>query len=133
MGGAEMTARVLRALDEPHLTVLGHPTGRLLLTREPYAVDMEAVIDKAAEAGVAVELNADPHRLDVDWRLLHRAKQRGATIEIGPDAHSTHGLDNTELGVSLARKGWIEAADVLNARDADDVLAFARRRREVRA
>ena len=132
MGGAEMTARVLRALDEPHLTVLGHPTGRLLLTREPYAVDMEAVIDKAAETGVAVELNADPHRLDVDWRLLHRAKQRGATIEIGPDAHSTHGLDNTELGVSIARKGWIEAADVLNARAAEDVLAFARRRREAR-
>ncbi|MFL5582361.1 MAG: DNA polymerase/3'-5' exonuclease PolX [Gemmatimonadaceae bacterium] len=129
MGGAEMTARVLRALDDPHLTILGHPTGRLLLTREPYELDLEAVIDKAAAAGVAVELNADPHRLDVDWRLLHRAKARGATIEIGPDAHSTHGLDNTEIGVAVARKGWIEAADVLNARPADEVLAFARKRR----
>lgn len=130
MDEAQMTARVLRALDEPHLTILGHPTGRLLLTREPYAIDMEAVLEKAAERGVAVELNADPHRLDLDWRMLRIAKEKGVMVEIGPDAHSTHGLDNMELGVGIARKGWLERSDVLNALPANEVLARARRRRE---
>jgi DNA polymerase (family 10) len=129
MDEAAMTTRVLTALDNPYLTVLGHPTGRLLLTREPYPIDMRAVVEKAGEVGVAVELNADPHRLDLDWRLLRIAKARGVAVEIGPDAHSTHGLDYTELGVGIARKGWLEASDVLNARSVEGVLAFARGRR----
>jgi DNA polymerase (family 10) len=129
MGGAQMTERVLAALDDPRLTILAHPTGRLLLNREPYAIDMDAVIEKAAETGAAIELNADPHRLDVDWRYLHGAKRKGVMIEIGPDAHSTRGLDWVTLGVGMARKGWLEAGDVLNARTADEVLDFARRRR----
>ena len=129
MSGAQMTERVLAALDDPHLTILGHPTGRLLLTREPYALDLDAVIEKAGERGVALELNADPHRLDLDWRYCHAAKRSGAMIEIGPDAHSTQGLDNTRIGVGIARKGWLEATDVLNTRSADDVLAHAARRR----
>ena len=124
-----MTERVLRALDEPYIAILGHPTGRLLLTREPYAIDMEAVLERAAERGVAVELNADPHRLDLDWRLCQRAKELGVAIEIGPDAHSTHGLDNMEFGVGIARKGWLEAGDVLNTRSADEVIERSRRRR----
>jgi DNA polymerase (family 10) len=124
-----MTSRVLRALDDPHLTILAHPTGRLLLSREPYAIDLDAVLEKAASNRVAVELNADPHRLDLDWRYLHQAKSLGVTIEIGPDAHSTNGLDYMELGVGIARKGWLEPSDVLNTRSADDVLAFARARR----
>ena len=124
-----MTDRVLAALDDPHLTVLGHPTGRLLLTREPYAIDMDAVLAKAAEVGAAVELNADPHRLDLDWRLLQEAKRRGVSVEIGPDAHSPHGLDYTDVGVGIARKGWLERSDVLNTRTADGVLAFAQTRR----
>ncbi|MGH7720630.1 MAG: PHP domain-containing protein, partial [Gemmatimonadaceae bacterium] len=127
---AAMTARVLRALDDPRMTILGHPTGRLLLTREPYPIDMVAVLDRAAETGVAVELNADPHRLDLDWRLCQQAKARGVTIEIGPDAHSTNGLDNVEFGIGIARKGWLEPADVLNTLSADEVLSHARRRRE---
>ena len=125
-----MTERVLRALDDPHVAILGHPTGRLLLTREAYAIDMEAVIQKATEVGVAVELNADPHRLDIDWRYCQMAKQLGCTIEIGPDAHSTSGLDNMEVGIGVARKGWLEPADVLNTGSADDVLAWAQSRRE---
>jgi DNA polymerase (family 10) len=129
MDRVAMTERVLRALDDPHVTVLGHPTGRLLLTREAYAIDMEAVLEKAAEEGVAVELNADPHRLDLDWRLCRTAKQLGCTIEIGPDAHSTNGLDNVELGIGIARKGWLEPGDVLNTLPADAVTARARRRR----
>jgi DNA polymerase (family 10) len=130
MTGPQMTERVCKALDDPHLTILGHPTGRLLLTREGYAIDMSAVIAKAADVGASIELNADPHRLDLDWRLCREAKERGVPIEIGPDAHSPHGLDNVEFGVGIARKGWLGPADVLNARSADEVLAFARGRRE---
>jgi len=129
MDGPAMTERVLRAMDDPHMTVLAHPTGRLLLSREPYALDVDAVLEKAAAVGVAIEVNADPRRLDLDWRYLRRAMELGVTIEIGPDAHSTSGLDWTDLGVSMARKGWVTPARVLNARDADGVLAFARARR----
>src|SRR4029079_8140568 len=85
MDRAAMTARVLRALDDPRLTILGHPTGRLLLAREPYPIDIDAVIDKAGEVGAAIELNAAPHRLAPDWRHIPRARARGVPIEIGPD------------------------------------------------
>jgi DNA polymerase (family 10) len=129
MDGEAMTKRVLAALDDPHLTILAHPTGRLLLTREPYAINIEAVLEKAAKVGVAVELNADPHRLDLDWRYCRQAKGLGVTIEIGPDAHSTAGLDNVHFGIGMARKAWLEAGEILNTRSADDVLAFARKRR----
>jgi DNA polymerase (family 10) len=129
MDQATMTERVLRALDSPYLTILGHPTGRLLLSRDPYAIDMNAVLEKAGARGVAVEINADPHRLDLDWRLIPLAKKYGATFEIGPDAHSPQGLDNVAFGVGIARKGALASADVLNARSVDDVLAFAAARR----
>ena len=129
MDGPAMTKRVLRALDEQFLTVLAHPTGRLLLSREPYAIDVDAVIEKAAAVGVAVELNADPHRLDLDWRYLIEAKRRKAMVALGPDAHSVNALDNVSVGVGLARKGWLESTDLLNTRDADGVVAFARARR----
>jgi DNA polymerase (family 10) len=129
MDRATMTARVLRALDDPRLTILGHPTGRLLLSREPYAIDVDAVLEKAAEVGAAVELNADPHRLDLDWRHIPRARTLGVPIEIGPDAHSPRGLDHMTTGIGIARKGGLSSRDVLNARSADDVLAFAKARR----
>ena len=129
MDGDAMTKRVLTALDDPHLTILAHPTGRLLLTREPYAIDVEAVLEKAVAVGVAVELNADPHRLDLDWRYCRKAKELGVTIEIGPDAHSTGSLDNVHFGIGMARKAWLEAGEILNSRSADDVIAFARKRR----
>jgi len=129
MDGDAMTKRVLAALDDPHLTILAHPTGRLLLSREPYALDVEAVLEKAVKVGVAVELNCDPHRLDLDWRYCRQAKELGVTIEIGPDAHSPAALDNVHFGVGLARKAWLEAGEILNARSGDDVIAFARRRR----
>jgi DNA polymerase (family 10) len=130
MSEEAMTARIVNAMENPRLTILGHPTGRLLLARDPYAVDVEAIIEKAAETDAAIELNADPRRLDLDWRFLRQAKERGVTIEIGPDAHSIGGLDNVVVGVGIARKGWLEADDILNARSADDVLAFASARRQ---
>jgi DNA polymerase (family 10) len=129
IGNAAMTERILRALDDPRLTILGHPTGRKLLMRESYSIDLEAVLDKAAAVGAAVELNAEPRRADLDWRYLRRATSKGVTIEIGPDAHSVAALDNVELGVGLARKGWLQCADVLNTRSASEVLAFAQSRR----
>jgi DNA polymerase (family 10) len=130
MNERQMTDRVLKALEDPHLTILGHPTGRLLLTREPFAIDMGEVIARAGQLGVAVELNADPHRLDIDWRLCRIARRHGTLVSIGPDAHSPQGLDHVRLGVGIARKGWLAADNVLNTRPADAVLAFARARRE---
>jgi DNA polymerase (family 10) len=133
MNERQMTDRVLKALDDPHLTILGHPTGRLLLTREPYAIDMNAVIAKAGEVGVAVELNADPHRLDIDWRACRVAREKGTLVSIGPDAHSPAGLDHIAMGIGIARKGALGASHVLNSMTAAQVLAFARARRDRRA
>ena len=133
MTETEMTERVLRALDDPHTTILGHPTGRLLLARDPYAIDLERVLQRAAERGVAVEVNADPHRLDLDWRMVRHARELGVPISLGADAHSVAGMTNVALGVGIARKGWLAAEDVLNTRDAEGFLAHARRRRHAYA
>src|SRR5256885_8540832 len=128
MDGEAMTKRVLAAMDDPHLTILAHPTGRLLLSREPYAINVEAVLEKAADVGVAVELNADPHRLDPDWRYCRQAKELGVTIELRPDAHSTAGLDNPHFGIRTARNAWLEARGTPNAGRAEDVPALAQKR-----
>jgi DNA polymerase (family 10) len=129
LSGPEMTARVLTALDNPYLGILGHPTGRLLLSRDAYAIDLEAIFEKAGALGVAIEINADPHRLDLDWRVLRSARKAGVMISIGSDAHNLAGLANVGFGVGIARKGWLGAADILNTRDAGDFLAFVRARR----
>ncbi len=124
----QMTARMLRALDNPRLSILGHPTGRLLLSRKPYPLDLDAVLARAAERGVAVEINADPHRLDLSWQAVRRARELGVRISIGVDAHSLVGLGNVEFGLAMARKAWLEADDVLNSRSAEDFLAAIARR-----
>ncbi len=129
MEGSVMTARVLRAMDDPRLTVLGHATGRLLLSRKGYDIDIDAVIDRAAESGVAIELNADPYRLDLDWRHCRQARDKGVKIAIGPDAHSADSLENVEMGVGLARKAWCTRSDVLNTLTWRQVVAFAKARR----
>ena len=122
-----MTARMLAALDDPHVTIIGHPTGRLLLSREPYELDMDAVLARAAERGVAMEINADPHRLDLDWRYLPRARELGTMISIGADAHSVVGIGNMRWGVGSARKGGIAPAQVVNTMSAEGFLTFARK------
>ena len=124
-----MTDRVCRALESPYLTILGHPTGRLLLAREAYPIDLDRVFETAAAHHVAIEINADPHRLDLDWRVLARARGAGVMISIGSDAHNIGGLANADYGVGIARKGGLGPADILNCRDAAGFLAFVSARR----
>jgi DNA polymerase (family 10) len=111
---AEMTDRIIRALRNPHVTFLAHPTGRLLLKREPYAIDIPAVIDAAAETGTWIEINAAPKRLDLDWRWWPRAKEKGVKCVINPDAHGVEKLSELWFGVGVARKGWLTRSDVVN-------------------
>lgn len=114
---AEMTARVIRAIEHPATTMLAHPTGRLLLRREPYKIDLPKVIDAAIANRVIIEINANPRRLDMDWRLWRRAAERGLMCAINPDAHRTEGLRYYEAGVNIARKGGLGPEQVLNCRD----------------
>ena len=109
-----MTERILKALDNPYITILGHPTGRLLLSREGYPLDMDAVLERAAQKGVAIEINANPYRLDLDWRWCRRAKELGIKIAVCPDAHDLRSLGYITYGVGIARKGWLTAADIFN-------------------
>jgi len=130
---AEQTARIVRALRHPCVTFLGHPTGRLLLARDGYDVDLDAVLDAAEEHGVIVEVNASPHRLDLDWRYLGRWLRRGCLTSIHPDAHSPQGLADVEYGVGVARKAGARAEDVLVTRPAAQVAEhFAARRARAR-
>jgi DNA polymerase (family 10) len=118
----EQTARICKALAHPAVTMLGHATGRLLLRREGYKVNLEAVLQAAAKHGKMVEINAQPDRLDLDWRHVRRAKQLGVTLVINPDAHSPDGLGVTACGVVVARRGGLSAADVFNTRPLAGVL-----------
>jgi DNA polymerase (family 10) len=110
----DQTRRICRALANPYVTMLGHATGRLLLSRDAYRVDMRQVLDAAAAHGKIVEINANPHRLDLDWRLCGYAKEKGVQFSINPDAHSTEGLEDVPFGVNVARKGGVTAQDVVN-------------------
>jgi len=125
---AEMTARIIRALEHPCTTMLGHPTGRLLLKREGYVVNMAKIIDAAVANHVAIELNANPQRLDLDWRHWRRAAERGVYCVINPDAHDTAGLDYVQTGINAARKGWLTAEQVLNTRSLAGVREYLRKR-----
>ncbi len=126
---AEMTARVIRAVEHPATTMLGHPTGRLLLRREAYKIDLQKVIDACIANRVIIEINANPRRLDMDWRLWRKAAERGLMCAINPDAHSTAGLRHFEAGVNIARKGWLEKEQVLNCRGVGGVVRWFRERR----
>jgi DNA polymerase (family X) len=120
----DMTRRICRAMENEHVTMLGHVTGRLLLKREPYAVNHAMIIDCAAETRTIIELNCSPQRLDMDWRWWKRARDKGVLCSINPDAHSTMGLHHLGLGVRLARKGWLRKQDIFNTRPLAEVEAF---------
>jgi len=125
----EQTNRILRAMDSKYLTFVGHLTGRLLLSRDGYAVDVAKIIDGASEKDVTIELNANPHRLDLDWRYGPYAKKKGVRVSIHPDAHSKDGLSDTTYGVGIARKGWFEKKDVVNTMGLPEIEKFLKRRR----
>jgi DNA polymerase (family 10) len=127
MTEAEATERVIRAVRNPHTRILGHPTGRLLLVREGYPLDHERVIEACAEHDVALELNANPYRLDLDWRWVRRATDAGVLISINPDAHATGELEYVKWGVAAARKGWLTPDQCLNAKSLSDFAAWVDR------
>jgi DNA polymerase (family 10) len=121
---ADTTARIIRALEHPQVTMLGHATGRLLLRREGYALDLPKIIDAAIANRVVIELNASPWRLDLDWRHWRKAAARGLLCAINPDAHETGGLAHVRAGINSARKGWLTRDAVLNTRSLADVQAW---------
>ena len=120
----EGTKRLIKALKNKYVTMLGHPTGRLLLQREGYPVNMVEVVKAAADYGKMIEINAHPMRLDIDWRFCRYAKEQGVMISINPDAHAAQGLTDVQYGVNTARKGWLEKTNILNCHDVKDVLNF---------
>jgi DNA polymerase (family X) len=127
---AEMTERIIRAMENRFVTVLGHPTGRLLLKREPYFVDLPALLDAAAATGTWIELNAAPKRLDLDWRWWPLAKEKGVKCLINPDAHRTERLQDLWFGIGIARKGWLTKDDVMNCLPLGKIEAALKRKRE---
>ena len=124
-----MTARLIRAMQNPALTFLGHATGRLLLSRAGYKIDVEQVFAAARELGVAIEINADPYRLDLSWQYWRRGKEMGVRTAINPDAHSMRSLGVVEYGICMARKGWLEKSDVVNTWTLPAVRKFLRQRK----
>lgn len=126
---AEMTKRIIRAMENPHATMLGHLTGRLLLSRDAYAVDVPAIIEAAAATGTIIELNANPRRLDMDWRWWPLAREKGVRCAINPDAHHTSQLQFLHFGVGLARKGWLTREDVVNCLPLEKVNAMLQAKR----
>ncbi len=109
-----MTARLIKAIENPYTTIVGHLTGRLLLRREPYALNTTKVIDACIANQKSIELNASPMRLDMDWRLWHKASEKGLKCCINPDAHSIKELEYVRTGINCARKGWLRRQDVVN-------------------
>jgi DNA polymerase (family 10) len=121
MPEAEMTQRICNALKHPLVTMLGHATGRLLLRRDGYKVNLDKVLDVAAEHGKMIEINAQPLRLDLDWVYCKRAKTLGIPLVINPDAHSTSELEMVQYGINVARRAWLEKGDVFNSKTLKEV------------
>ena len=126
----DMTRRVIRALENPFVTMLAHPTGRLLLKRDPYQIDIPKILDAAARTGTWIELNAAPKRLDLDWRWWPLAKQKGVKCVINPDAHRTERLQDLWFGIGIARKGWLTKTDVMNCLPLAKIESALRAKRE---
>jgi DNA polymerase (family 10) len=123
----QMTARIVRAIKNPYTTILGHPTGRLLLEREAYALDLKEILEEAAKNSVIVEINSSPYRLDLDWRWVRIAKKLGVKFSINPDSHRIAGYSDMEYGVRMARKAGLGPEDILNCRELRD-LGFKNRK-----
>jgi DNA polymerase (family 10) len=130
LGESEMTQRVIRALENRFVTILAHPTGRLLLKRDSYEIDIPAVLDVAARTGTWIELNAAPKRLDLDWRWWPLAKQKAVKCVINPDAHRTARLQDLWFGIGIARKGWLTKDDVVNCLPLGEIQHALRSKRE---
>ena len=126
---ADMTRRIQRAMENRYVTMLGHPTGRILLARPGYDVDLGAVITAAARTGTIIEINANPYRLDLDWRYCREAADQGVLLAINPDAHSLAELDHMDYGVAMARKGGLTRDDVINTRPLAEMLKLLRQKR----
>ncbi|WP_234733502.1 DNA polymerase/3'-5' exonuclease PolX [Tellurirhabdus bombi] len=124
------TTRLLKAIENPYTTILGHPTGRLLLARAGYPIDYRAVIDACAEHGVAIEINASPWRLDIDWRWVYYAMDQGVMLSINPDAHEMAGFHDMHYGVAMGRKGGLTRAMTFNALTLPEMEAYLQRRRQ---
>lgn len=122
MTKSEMTKRVVSALKNPYMDALGHPTGRLLLSREPYEIDVMEVLRAAAGEGKVIEINCNPYRLDLDWRYVQKGLELGLRFSIDPDAHKAIALADVALGVRVARKGWLRASDVINCLSCEEFL-----------
>jgi DNA polymerase (family 10) len=125
----QMTERIIKAIENRFTTMIAHPTGRLLLARDAYKVDIARVINAAAENDVDIELNASPFRLDLDWRMCKYAKEKGVKIFINPDAHSINDLNDYKFGVNIARKGWLEKEDVPNTFSAEEIEKYLKNKR----
>jgi DNA polymerase (family 10) len=117
-----MTSRVIEAIQNEHVDTVAHPTGRLIQRRSPYALDLDAVFKVAAERGVMMEINCYPERLDLSDVNSRRAKENGVTVTLGTDAHTPSELEFLPLGVAVARRGWLEAADVANTLSVDELI-----------
>ncbi|MFC1562304.1 DNA polymerase/3'-5' exonuclease PolX [candidate division KSB1 bacterium] len=130
MSKSEATTRLERAIRNPYTTILGHPTGRLLLSREGYPLDWEVIFKTAHKCNVAMELNANPHRLDLDWRLCRRAKEMKVPIAVNTDAHHISGLDDIKYGVGIARKGWLGPADIISTLATQELKVYFKKEKK---
>jgi DNA polymerase (family 10) len=130
ISGERATQRLITAMENPYVTMLGHPTGRILLGRKGYEPDMEKVIKAAKENNIIIELNASPYRLDIDWRYLKYAKEMGVKISINPDAHRKEELYDTIFGIKMARKGWLAKDDVFNTMTVQEVRDYFNKRKK---
>jgi DNA polymerase (family 10) len=126
MDADQMTRRIVAAMRRPQFKIWGHALGRYVLTRPPFSVHMEEVLDAVAESRAAVEINGDPHRLDMEPRWVRLARQRGIRFVVSTDAHSVNALRNVRWGVDMARRGWLSREDVLNTRDVEEFRAAVR-------
>lgn len=124
----EMTNRIIRAVENPNTDLLGHPTGRLLLARAPYQLNIKKVIDACAANKVAIEINASPNRLDLDWRVIYYAREKGCLFSINPDAHTKDSIDEINYGIRIARKGGIQPEEVINCMDLKSFKEFLNRK-----